>query len=319
MTISLADIRAKLLASQNKARTDNPRSRANDDLASYPFWDTPVGATSTIRLLPDGDETNSFFWRDKHVIKLPFSGVVGGEYPSNSDVLVTVTSPRTFGMKCPVAELTKHLWADKTPEGKSYALKYWKKTSSIFQGFVVSSAFDEKEVPANPIRRFVFNSGLLKKVESALTNPDIDDLVTDYTTGRDFRINKTKKGEWSSYDDSSFAMKTRALSSQERAAIDEFGLFNLAEFLGKPTTDEEMQMIREMTQDSLDGQPFDAVKYAPFRAFPAYGSSSTPAVPVAQAPVAPAPAAEAPVMSHSQRQNAEEILKRIAAKTGKTA
>ena len=74
---TLAEIRAKLLAQENKAETNSNQSRGSD--AIYPFWNMDNDSTAVIRFLPDDDPTNVFFWRERQVIKMPFAGIVGGE------------------------------------------------------------------------------------------------------------------------------------------------------------------------------------------------------------------------------------------------
>src|ERR1700733_10694117 len=76
MTLSLKEIQAKLQAQQDK------RDRAKNgifggDSAIYPFWNNPEGSTVPLRLLPDGDESNDFFWVERLIIKLEFPGIKG--------------------------------------------------------------------------------------------------------------------------------------------------------------------------------------------------------------------------------------------------
>jgi len=77
MALNLKDIQAKLLAQQaNKDRIKNGGGFGGDN-AVYPFWNNPEGSSATLRFLPDGDETNDFFWLERLIIKLPFPGVKG--------------------------------------------------------------------------------------------------------------------------------------------------------------------------------------------------------------------------------------------------
>ena len=54
---SLAEIRAKL--KEQESRTSGGSS--GGDNAIFPFWNMKEGETSTLRFLPDGDESNTFF------------------------------------------------------------------------------------------------------------------------------------------------------------------------------------------------------------------------------------------------------------------
>ena len=71
---SLAEIRAKLQASEN--RGGNASSGGGDN-AIYPFWNIPENSTSVLRFLPDGDASNTYFWRERQMIRLEFAGVKG--------------------------------------------------------------------------------------------------------------------------------------------------------------------------------------------------------------------------------------------------
>jgi hypothetical protein len=71
---SMEALRAKLLAANSK--NEKTTSRSSGDNASFPFWDTPVGGSTTVRFLPDhADANNGFFWKERQTIKIPFSVV----------------------------------------------------------------------------------------------------------------------------------------------------------------------------------------------------------------------------------------------------
>ena len=70
---TLAEIRAKLKASEQKGSGE----RTGGDKSIYPFWNLKEGGESTLRFLPDGNTDNTFFWVERLMIKLPFSGIKG--------------------------------------------------------------------------------------------------------------------------------------------------------------------------------------------------------------------------------------------------
>ncbi len=72
---SLAEIRARLAAQENKSKGNT--GNAQQDNSIYPHWNIDEGTTATVRFLPDGDPKNEFFWVEKAMIKLPFNGVKG--------------------------------------------------------------------------------------------------------------------------------------------------------------------------------------------------------------------------------------------------
>jgi len=261
---SVEEIRAKLKeAAAKREGNSTPRSNSGGDNASYAFWNIPVGTSATVRFVPDKDPSNAFFWRAREIIKLPFQGVVGGEYPTNKPVTVQVPCVDMFdGMQCPIIQTIKPWWKDE--DKKDLARTYYKKKSYIFQGFVVNSPFVEENVPENPIRRFVLNPSLYEIVANSLMSGEIEDLPTDYQLGIDFRISKTQKGEYANYQTSQWSRKTRSLGETELLAIEQHGLWDLKEALGRVPDADEMDAIKALFEASLAGEPFDAASFGKY-------------------------------------------------------
>jgi hypothetical protein len=138
--------------------------------------------------------------------------------------------------------------------------KYWKKRSYIFQGFVVTDPMNE-ETPENPIRRFVIGPQIFKLLKSALMDPDMENLPTDYDAGTDFRLVKTQKGQYADYSTSNWARKERSLNEAERQSIDTHGLYNLNDFMPKRPSDDELRVIMEMFEASVDGELYDPMRW----------------------------------------------------------
>lgn len=329
-------IRAKLLEQMNKGkRGGGPTGGGTGgDNASYPFWNIPENSSALIRLLPDGDPDNTFFWQKREVIKLPFQGVVGGEYPSEREVTVTVPCADMFGLTCPIIAETRPWWKD--PAKEDLARKYYKKKSYLFQGFVVQSPLDEQNVPENPIRRFVINQSIYEIIEKSLMSTDMDDLPIDYIGGRDFKIAKTKKGDYANYSTSTWSFKTRSLTETELATIDQYGLFNLKDFLGRKPDGDELEAIKEMFHASLAGEPYDMDSFGkyfrPYGSRDEEGSSNTgsagsyrkPAAARSSEASAPAastassaPAQESVASAAPAKSSAQDILDRIKNRTNK--
>jgi hypothetical protein len=176
--------------------------------------------------------------------------------------------------------------------------KYWKKRSYIFQGYVTENPLSETS-PENPIRRFVISPQIFNIIKSALMDPDMENMPTDYMNGTDFRVMKTTKGQYADYSTSKWARKERALDETELASIDTHGLHNLADFLPKRPGADEINAISEMFQASVDGELYDVERwgnfYKPYGVdVPASATQSTTAQVQRAAPVAtPAPVAVA--------------------------
>jgi len=262
--LSLAQMRAKLIEQEtNKGK----KFENTSDNASYPFWNIPDNSTAHVRFLPDGNPDNGWFHVSKKTINLPFPGVLGASI--EKPLKVSITCPETFNKKCPIQEEIKSLnWWNGTDAEKALARTYYRKVSYIYQGFVCNSVLKEENVPENPIRRFVLNQSLHDKIIAAIKDPDMEDVLpTDYDNGLDFRIVKTKQGQYANYDNSSFSRKPRSLNQTEREAIEQYGLFDLSKFLSKEPDSTYLTLMMELFEASINGELFDQEKFKIFRPY----------------------------------------------------
>lgn len=257
---TLAEIRAKL--KEQEARSQGASTGGTSDNAIFPFWNIPENSTSVIRFLPDGDASNTYFWRERLMIKIEFNGVKG--QPDSRKVTVNVPCNEMWGPvgSCPVLSEVRGWFKD--PNLEELGRKYWKKKSYVFQGFVTENSLQEESVPENPIRRFIINPSIFKIIKGALMDTDFENIPTDYEAGTDFRLTKSQKGQYADYSTSSWARRERSLNSEERAAIEKFGLFNLNDYLPKQPSEDELRAIQEMFEASVDGQMYDPDRWGNF-------------------------------------------------------
>jgi len=299
---TLAEIRAKLLAQET--RTTSTYSSTGDN-AIFAHWNIPEGTTTTLRFLPDGDDTNTFFWRERQMMRFQFPGVKGQD--ENKQVTVQVPCVEMWGDTCPVHAEIRPWFKD--PSLEDMARKYWKKRSYVFQGYVVDSELVEDTKPENPIRRFVISPQIYKIISAALMDPDFQEIPTDYELGTDFKVTKSTKGQYADYSTSNWARRERGLDQPERDAINTNGLFTLNDYLPKKPSAEELAIIYEMFEASVDGQLYDPERfgdyYRPYGvdapgkrnvAASAVTTTTTTATPVAAPAVEAAPVAAAPVV-----------------------
>ena len=278
---SLAEIRAKLQEAQSKS---TGQSTGGGDNAIYPHWNMQEGKEAVIRLLPDGNSNNTFFWVERAMIKLPFAGIKGETDSRPVQVQVPCVEMYNDGTACPILSEVRGWFKDKSLE--EMGRKYWKKRSYIFQGFVVEDPIREEKIPENPIRRFIIGPQIYQIIRSALMDPELDELPTDYLKGLDFRIAKTSKGGFADYSTSKWSRRERAISDVEKAAIESQGLFNLNDFLPKKPTDVELKVIKEMFEASVDGQAYDADRWGNYykpRGVTIVTSEASTSAPVANA------------------------------------
>src|SRR6056300_1002566 len=256
---SLAEIRAKLQEAQNKT---SGNSTGGGDNAIYPHWNMQEGKEAVVRFLPDGNQNNTFFWVERAMIKLPFAGVKGETDSRAVQVQVPCVEMYNDGTACPILSEVRGWFKDKSLE--EMGRKYWKKRSYIFQGFVVEDPIKEDTTPDNPIRRFIIGPQIFQIIKSALMDPEMEELPTDFVRGVDFRIKKTTKGGYADYSTSKWSRNERPLSDEEKSAIDTHGLFNLSDFLPKKPGEVELKVMKEMFEASVDGEAYDPDRFSQY-------------------------------------------------------
>ena len=329
---SLAEIRAKLKEQEAGANGNRGPQGPNP---IYPFWNIKEGESATMRFLPDSDQDNTFFWKERLMIKLPFAGIKG--QTDSRPVQVQIPCMEMYGDTCNILNEVRGWFKD--PSLEDMGRKYWKKRSYIFQGFVTDNPLTDDQAPENPVRRFIIGPQIFQIIKAALMDPDMEELPTDYTAGVDFRLNKTSKGGYADYGTSNWARRDRPLGDAEMAAVNTHGLFNLSDFLPKKPGEVEQKVMHEMFEASVDGEAYDPDRWSNY--FRPAGmqartgdptktaspqatavSQSAPVTPVAApAPVAapipeaaPAPVAEAPAPTDGG--NAQDILAMIRSRQG---
>jgi hypothetical protein len=256
---TLAEIRAKLQEAQNKT---SGNSTGGGDNAIYPHWNMQEGKEAVVRFLPDGNANNTFFWVERAMIKLPFAGVKGETDSRQVQVQVPCVEMYNDGTVCPILSEVRGWFKDKSLE--EMGRKYWKKRSYIFQGYVVEDPLKEDTTPDNPIRRFIIGPQIYQIIRSALMDPELEELPTDFLRGVDFRIAKTSKGGFADYSTSKWSRRERSLTDQEKSAIESHGLFNLSDFLPKKPTDVELKVMKEMFEASVNGEAYDMDRWGQY-------------------------------------------------------
>ena len=323
---SLAEIRAKL--KEQEANTGGNRGPQGPN-PIYPFWNIKEGESATMRFLPDSDQDNTFFWKERLMIKLQFSGVKGDT--GSRPVQVQVPCMEMYGDRCGILQEVRGWFKD--PSLEDMGRKYWKKRSYIFQGFVTDNPLADDEAPENPIRRFIIGPQIFQIIKQALMDPDMEELPTDYTAGVDFRLNKTSKGGYADYGTSNWVRRERPLSDAEMNAVNTHGLFNLNDFLPKKPGEIEVKIMQEMFEASVDGEAYDPDRWSNYfrpsgmaartgdpNKSSANGTATSmtaepvtaPTAPVAEA--APAPVAEVAPAAAAPAGDGSDILAMIRAR-----
>jgi len=287
MATTLAEIRAKLAAAENRGSSG---SSTNGDGGIYPHWNIEEGTSVKVRFLPDADPKNTFFWVERAMIKLPFAGIKG--QADSRPVVVQVPCTEMYGKDTPCPILAEVRTWFKDPSLEEKGRQYWKKKSYLFQGFVRENPLKEDRTPENPIRRFIISPQIYNLIKGSLMDPELENLPTDYEQGLDFTISKTSKGGYADYSTSKWARRETALASDDLAAIEKYGLFNLSDFLPKKPGEVELRIIKEMFEASVNGEEYDVQRWGQYYKPP--GLDTGPATTESSAPT-PAPQARASV------------------------
>lgn len=310
---TLQEIREKLKALEDQ-KGGNKTNNYSQSLV-YPFWNIDENTSVALRFLPDADEDNTFFWKERQLINLKFPGVKGGD--ENKEVYIKVPCIEMWGDTCPVHTELRAMFKD--PSLEDLARQYWKKRTYIFQGFVNDNPLteDAADAPENPIRRFNLGPQIFNIVKDALMDPDLENSPVDYIAGVDFRVTRTKKGQYNDYSTSKWSRKETGLSVEQLEAIEKYGLFDLNEWLPKRPSPEGLNAIFEMFEASLAGELYDPEQWAKYYrpwGLEWEGDAETTDNTTEAAPAAPAPAASEPVVTPEPEVAKEEPVVVEAAK-----
>jgi hypothetical protein len=256
MSKTLEEIRKKLQSLEVKKGGGESKFA---DKATYPHWNIAEGTSVTLRFLPDANEDNPLFWSERQLIKLEFPGIVGETEKKRVVVAVPCIEMWTGKNTCPILNEVRPMWKDDSLV--EIARKYWVKKTYYAQGFVKNSPMPETDLPENPIRKFIIGPQIFAILKAALMDPDMTNSPVDYINGTDFIVTKTSKGGYADYGTSKWARKESSLSDEAIASIEKYGLVNLSTYLPKRPTDEQLAIMFDMFQDSLEGQLYDPEKY----------------------------------------------------------
>lgn len=252
MSKTLEEIRKKLQALDS-------RKGGQGDKATYAHWNIPEGTSTTLRFLPDANEENTFFWVERQLIKLPFAGIKGQDERKPVVVQVPCIEMWDGKMSCPILNEVRPWWKDKSLEDR--ARKYWAKRTYYMQGFVKQDPMNETDPPENPIRKFIIGPQLFAIIKAALMDPDMAYSPVDYVNGTDFIVSKTSKGGYADYGTSKWARKESSLTEDMQDAMARFSTVDLSTYLPKKPTAEQLSIIFEMFQESLDGELYDPARW----------------------------------------------------------
>lgn len=254
------------LAEQFKQKASTEGSSNADWKKFFNFWKADVDTTSTIRFLPDLDETNTLGFL---VENLSHELVVNGKRER-------VPCLKMYGEDCPICELSQKYYDEKSPEhNEALGKKYYRKKSYIGQCVVIDTPIEHD---ADQIVKLIeLGPAIFKNIQAAFQSGDLEEAPFELKGGYNFRIKKTKSGEYASYNTSSFSPKQTDLDDE---LISKLSLYNLADFRTARVSREELEAMLVADQT---GGTHQASAPAPAPTAKSEDSAPTPAA----APAAP--------------------------------
>lgn len=244
--MSTAKDRLKALTSAfvDKTNTSGAGNQTPAWKKFYQFWKMPDNTTAVVRFLPDKDE-------DSNPLKflaenLSHELIVNGQRKK-------VPCLTMYGESCPICEHSQKLYAEGNEEmGK----KYYKKRSYIGQVLVLESPFDyvdEKDENPDLIKLIDFGPKIFKCIQTAFQSGDLEEAPYEFDGGYNFRIKKTKAGQWSDYGTSSFAPKQTGIDADILDLVRP-KLYSLSEYREKYITRVALEalLLADQTGKAID-------------------------------------------------------------------
>jgi hypothetical protein len=250
MALDINQLRAAFSKKSDEGSSDN----AGFWDRFYPFYKMDFDQTSVFRFLPDLDDENplGFIMENKY-----HELIINGKKKR-------IACLKMYGEACPCCEQSQKYYNEGDEKiGKAF----WRKIDYIAQGVIISSAIDYPiNDDENPVRLISMGPKLYKTIEAKIVKGDMDEMPYDMINGYDFRINKTKQGEYADYTTSDFARKSTPIPE---ALLSRIELYDLKNFrYGKI----EREQVETMIEAFLTGKSYeDEKKDTP----PDQGSSST--------------------------------------------
>ena len=239
----------------------------------YPFWKMPDDSVAVVRFLPDLDDQNNLGFL---VENLQHELIVNGQRKK-------VPCLEMHGEHCPICALSRKYYDEKNEEmGK----KYYRKKSYVGQIIVVESPIEHDQ--AALVKLIEFGPAVFKQIQAAFQSGDLEEAPYEFKGGYNFRIKKTKSGQYASYTTSSFAPKQ---SDLEDEIIEALNLYQLSEYRGTKMdlATVEALLVADQTGASFNGGHDEEDAPAPA---PAAKPAAAPKASAPQAEDTPAPAAE---------------------------
>lgn len=202
----------------------------------YPFYKIDFDQTAKVRFLPDLNDENPMGFL---VENLTHTLTVNGQQKK-------VPCLSMYGERCPVCEKAKQFYDEKDEEN---GRKYYKKRSYVGQVLVVESPIEHDE--SQLVKLIEIGPKIFKKIQAAFASGDLENPPYDFKGGYDFRLTKSKSGQWADYTTSSFSPRATDLSDDLIGALE---LYDLMQYRTKEMSYEavEAMLLADLTGGSYE-------------------------------------------------------------------
>lgn len=162
----------------------------------FNFWKAPVDSVSTVRFLPDADEENPMGFL---VENLAHELTINGKREK-------VPCLKMYGEDCPICTLSQTYYDEKSPEhNEQLGKKYYRKKSYIGQVLVIDTPIEHNQEEL--VKLIEFGPKIFKQIQASFSSGDLEEAPFELKGGYNFRIKKSKSGEYADYGTSSFSPK----------------------------------------------------------------------------------------------------------------
>lgn len=208
----------------------------------FNFWKAPVDSVSAVRFLPDADESNPMGFL---VENLAHELIINGKREK-------VPCLKMYGEDCPVCALSQKYYDEKSPEhNEQLGKKFYRKKSYIGQVLVIETPIEHDQEQL--VKLIEFGPKIFKQIQAAFQSGDLEEPPYELKGGYNFRIKKSKSGEYADYGTSSFSPKQTDVADD---LIESMVLYNLADYRTPKISREvlEAMLLADQTGGTFENQ-----------------------------------------------------------------
>ena len=207
----------------------------------FNFWKAPVDTVSTVRFLPDANEENPMGFL---VENLAHELKINGKREK-------VPCLKMYGEDCPICTLSQKYYDEKDPEhNEALGKKYYRKKSYIGQVLVLETPIEHDQEQL--VKLIEFGPKIFKQIQASFSSGDLEEAPYEIKGGYNFRIKKSKSGEYADYGTSSFSPKQSDVAPD---VVELMKLYRLEDYRTPRVSRDVMEamLLAEQTGGDFDG------------------------------------------------------------------